>query len=160
MEIFCTLFFFLIMSKLTKPISFANTLEIVLFVTRADSFLMLRKKHPEIVSEAWDLPSGTLQNAESIAAGAKRIAQETLALDLKKFSILSFADPIESTGFSYSVGILVDTYAGAPVIGDTKAFEEIRFFTEVDMPDDMTPRAVQVIENKLLGSIHPLNRSE
>ena len=72
---------------------------------------MLRKKHPEVASEAWDLPSGILQNAESLAAGAKRIAQETLALDLKNFSILSVADPIESTGFAYSIGILVDTYA-------------------------------------------------
>lgn len=78
------------------------------FVTRADAFLMLRKKHPEITSEVWDLPNGMLGNAESIASGAKRIAQETLALDLKKFSILSIADPIESTGFGYSIGILVE----------------------------------------------------
>jgi ADP-ribose pyrophosphatase YjhB (NUDIX family) len=144
----------------SKPVNFSNTIEIVLFVTRADAFLMLRKKHPEITSEVWDLPNGMLGNAESIASGAKRIAQETLALDLKKFSILSIADPIESTGFGYSIGILVESYAWAPVISDAKTFEEIRFFTEVDMPDDMTSRAVQVIENKLLWSIHPLNRSE
>lgn len=95
----------------SKPVNFSNTIEIVLFVTRADAFLMLRKKHPEITSEVWDLPNGMLGNAESIASGAKRIAQETLALDLKKFSILSIADPIESTGFGYSIGIMVESYA-------------------------------------------------
>lgn len=94
-----------------KPIIFTNTLEIALFVEKGDSFLMLRKKHPEVASEVWDVPNGIMQNAESIAAAARRIAKESLSLELKKFSILSLGDPIDSTGYAYTIGILVNDYS-------------------------------------------------
>lgn len=153
---FCSL----LLLVMPKPISFTNTLQIAFYIQKGDSFLMIRKRHPEVASEVWDVPHGVMQQAESIILAAKRVAKETIGLDIKKFRILCITDPLDSTGYAYTIGIEVEEYSGAPVIIDEKYYEEIRFYTEIDMPDDMTPASVSLIENKLLSSIHPLNRGE
>jgi 8-oxo-dGTP diphosphatase len=124
---------------------------VMTFVVR-DGRLLLGKRINVYGAGTWGLPGGHLEMGEAMAAAAARELSEETGLSAKTFDFSNFVNDKSGNKHYLQVGFVASGVVGDPELKEPDRCEEWRWFKLTELPAEIFPPHVGLIENYRKGA--------
>jgi 8-oxo-dGTP diphosphatase len=108
--------------------------------------ILLGKRCGGYGSGTWGLPGGHLEFGENLIDGAKRELKEELGLEEVEIEFLSVVEGSRDGGHYIQVNFLLKDFKGEIKLMEPQFCEEWRFFNIDDLPKELFPPHIKIIE--------------